>query len=498
MQAYSKLTAFAALFGLFNSSLAAYTLKDDYSGSNFFSMFDFFTDEDPTHGYVDYIAQSAAQSAGLINTNNGQAYMGVDATNVASGRGRKSVRLTSKAMYNQALIILDLEHMPGQACGVWPAFWTVGPDWPSSGEIDIIEGVNTQQHNAITLHTGPGCSIAETSPNTGSSNAAALFSGSVSTPNCDINAQGQSKNAGCSIATSDTANYGNGLNANQGGVYATEWTSDVIRTWYFPRGSIPADMENSPNPSAWGTPLAAFHSTSCDIESAFKNQQIVFDTTFCGDWAGQVWSTDATCSSKAATCNEYVQNNPEAFKDAFWTVNSLKVYTGGASGNGTAPVSSKPGSSAIPTASRPPVSTGTGVPPVGPTGWSSAPGSAVPTGKASSVPYVPPMYSSEAGPTTTFTTSTASVTQTVPGGDASWGGDHTRSWSWGGNNWHGPPRGKWANNYERSVPEATVAPAPVSLPPPMVRSVEVQEDVDVNMVRRHMARHKRHEHGHGL
>lgn len=43
MQAYSKLTAFAALFGLFNSSLAAYTLKDDYSGSNFFSMFDFFT-----------------------------------------------------------------------------------------------------------------------------------------------------------------------------------------------------------------------------------------------------------------------------------------------------------------------------------------------------------------------------------------------------------------------------------------------------------------------
>ena len=43
MPAYSKLTAFAALFGLFNSSLAAYTLKDDYSGSNFFGMFDFFT-----------------------------------------------------------------------------------------------------------------------------------------------------------------------------------------------------------------------------------------------------------------------------------------------------------------------------------------------------------------------------------------------------------------------------------------------------------------------
>lgn len=43
MQAYSKLTALAALFGLFNSSLAGYTLQDDYSGSNFFDMFDFFT-----------------------------------------------------------------------------------------------------------------------------------------------------------------------------------------------------------------------------------------------------------------------------------------------------------------------------------------------------------------------------------------------------------------------------------------------------------------------
>lgn len=44
--------------------------------------------------------------------------------------------------YNKGLIIGDFAHMPGSDCGIWPAFWLVGPNWPSGGEIDIIEGVN--------------------------------------------------------------------------------------------------------------------------------------------------------------------------------------------------------------------------------------------------------------------------------------------------------------------------------------------------------------------
>jgi beta-glucanase (GH16 family) len=54
------------------------------------------------------------------------------------------VRLTSKNSYTHGLVILDLAHMPGGVCGTWPAFWMVGPNWPNSGEIDIIEGVNSQ------------------------------------------------------------------------------------------------------------------------------------------------------------------------------------------------------------------------------------------------------------------------------------------------------------------------------------------------------------------
>ncbi|KAJ7820646.1 hypothetical protein B0H14DRAFT_2371943, partial [Mycena olivaceomarginata] len=45
----------------------------------------------------------------------------------------------------------------------WPAYWTVGPNWPDSGEIDVIEaslsGVGDPTTNQMTLHTSGGCSL---------------------------------------------------------------------------------------------------------------------------------------------------------------------------------------------------------------------------------------------------------------------------------------------------------------------------------------------------
>ena len=143
--------------------------------------------------------------------------------------------------------------------------WMVGPNWPDGGEIDIIEGVNSQTSNDMTLHTDDGCSIS----NTGN------FSGSIATSNCYVDAVGQSANAGCQITSGDSATYGTGFNSNGGGVYATEWTSDAISIWFFPRGSIPPDITSgSPDPSGWSAPQASF-SGSCDIDEHFQNQQIV-------------------------------------------------------------------------------------------------------------------------------------------------------------------------------------------------------------------------------
>ena len=180
--------------------------------------------------------------------------MGVDNTNVASGRGRESIRITSKNSYNHGLFMLDLAHMPGGQCGSWPAFWLLGPNWPNSGELDIIEGVNSQTTNSMALHTNSGCSIT----NQGS------FSGDLQHSNCDVSAPNQPSNAGCSIATKNPQNFGTGFNSAGGGIYATEWTSQRISIWFFPRSSIPQDIvSGNPNPVNWGVPMASFSGADC-------------------------------------------------------------------------------------------------------------------------------------------------------------------------------------------------------------------------------------------
>ena len=138
-----------------------------------------------------------------------------------------------------------------QGCSVWPAFWSVGPAWPNSGEIDIIEYVNRNGNVSSALHTSYGCDqyIAATDK----------YSGYPTTKNCDTNSAGQSNNAGCGFK----GNFGTvGASFNQagGGVYAMEWdTRQHIRMFYFPRGSIPQDIKTKkPNPSLWGLPYARF------------------------------------------------------------------------------------------------------------------------------------------------------------------------------------------------------------------------------------------------
>jgi hypothetical protein len=91
---------------------ASYSLVKSYcNGGSFFDEFNFFTGDDPTHGFVQYVDQGTASSAGLISEKNGVVYLAPDSTNIAPS-GRQSVRLESKDTFNQVLIIADFSHVP--------------------------------------------------------------------------------------------------------------------------------------------------------------------------------------------------------------------------------------------------------------------------------------------------------------------------------------------------------------------------------------------------
>ncbi|RAR04643.1 glycoside hydrolase family 16 protein [Stemphylium lycopersici] len=336
-----------------------YTLTDDLTYKNFFSAFDFFDGHDPTDGFVKYQNLESAIQQGLIGylEDTKSVFMGVDHTNKDEA-GRASVRLESKKSWNTGLLIADIRHMPPSECGVWPALWLLSSseDWPEGGEIDLVEGVNDYETNSVTLHTSKGCMVDNTTTHTGGSggtgDASLPFTGLMSTEDCDVEAPGRDKNVGCSIhvpeapsglqtgrmdnAGGETSlpSYGTQFNKVSGGVYAMEWTTAGISAWFFPRDS-PGFIEHfsqnytDPDPSTWGTPIAHFSGSGCDFTERFKDLQIIFNTAFCGEWAGKEW--DKSCAKKTGvdTCDAYVRDNPDTFKEAYWEVAGLRWFQKG-------------------------------------------------------------------------------------------------------------------------------------------------------------------------
>ena len=75
--------------------------------------------------------------------------------------------------------------------------------------------------------------------------------------------------------------------------------------------------------ATFGTPLANFPSTSCDFDTYFGENNIIFDIDFCGGWAEGTYAA----SGCPGTCVDYVNANPSAFANAFWLINAVRVYT---------------------------------------------------------------------------------------------------------------------------------------------------------------------------
>lgn len=293
----------------------AFKITDQYTGSNFFDGWDFFSEADPTNGNVNYLNKTDAVAKKLVFVENGTAVMKVDDTNfIGAGQNRDSVRISTTKSYTGGLFVLDVQTMP-HGCGVWPAWWTVGPSWPNGGEIDILEGVHDQQFNQMTLHTASGCVLDP---------GLEKLKSTIISKDCNA---AVNFNAGCAYLDNDAASYGAGLNAAGGGVFAMLWDDNGISVWFFPRKSVPQDLEcltdsksATADPTTWGPPKAHWASSACSTSKFFKDHSLVFDTTLCGDWAGATYAS-AGCPG---TCADRLKD-PANFKDAVWRINSVTV-----------------------------------------------------------------------------------------------------------------------------------------------------------------------------
>ncbi|KAM7217920.1 Concanavalin A-like lectin/glucanase domain containing protein [Rhypophila decipiens] len=294
-----------------------YKLSDSYNADNFFSKFNFFTDPDPTNGFVQYQSEEEATRLGLIAKQGEEIFIGVDHS--SSGPevdGRKSVRIESKDKLDTGLIIGKFTHFPKPVCGAWPAFWTFGDVWPTDGEIDIYEMWNLASHNLLTYHTGAPDEVGECHAKSEN------FLGDLKTPNCDNFADGQYAGQGCG-ATELNGQWG----SSTGGVYATDIQPEGVRVWSWPRDREPQDIKDGkPDPTSWGKPHFAVESDDCDITRAFRKQKIVLNVAFCGGATESNWNQQCSIITKGSTCVDWVRNNPDAFADVFWKISYIDIY----------------------------------------------------------------------------------------------------------------------------------------------------------------------------
>ncbi|ODA76355.1 hypothetical protein RJ55_08201 [Drechmeria coniospora] len=298
----------------------AYSLVTSYVGESLLSGFNWIDYPDPSHGYVSYQNRPNAEALGLfsVDETTGVVRLGVDHNRTYGlNEGRPSIRLESKEAYNSGLFIADFLHMPPSQCGLWPAFWAYGTNWPHGGEIDIIEGANTAHQNLISAHTADGCTV--------EAGVEAMSAGRLLSQECAVG----TLNVGCGYVppADDGTTYGDGFNAAGGGVYAMLWDDSYIKVWHFARNEIPSDIHaKDPTPEKWKRPDAVFGGASCQPDSFFKDMSIVININFCGDWGNAVWGKSDTCNEYAPTCPEYVANNPSAFSNAYWDVQYIEAY----------------------------------------------------------------------------------------------------------------------------------------------------------------------------
>jgi hypothetical protein len=346
-----------------------YKLIEHQTGEKLFDYYDFYQGADSigSAGYQTYVDSKRAKELNLVNVTkrDHEEFIFMQSAAGAKGKFRESVRLEGKTRFNRGLFILNVAHMPS-GCGVWPAFWMTDEEhWPNHGEIDILEGINTQSVVKTALHTSDSCSMyahvpawAKTGVWDTSTGLPDTFTGQpnyinrVEADNCWVMAPHQWANQGCVAVSTENGTIGEPMNEIGGGVYVLEWdpVKGYIRSWVFKQGQIPDNLQASmdtagsehdtdsvrPDPSEWPVPYAYFaigQGSGCSNDH-FQDMRLVFNLAFCGTVAGNRFFQDCPALSReynvsndsVLTCNAFIASEPESLRDAYWKIRGVYVY----------------------------------------------------------------------------------------------------------------------------------------------------------------------------
>lgn len=307
-----------ALLALPLVSATSYNVEKTYSGSTFFNDWVFYDHFDNlTNGDAIFVSSSVATSARLayVDPTTSHAIIKVDnTTTVPYNQKRNTVRITSKDRYSVGSVwVADMLHVP-YGCSVWPAWWSQAPSWPQGGEIDTFEGVNQVTMNQMALHTQPGCT--QVSP--------VQSSTLINSTDCSYLAN---SNQGCVVTNPTTQSYGAAFASAGGGVFVTEFAASGISIWFFTRSQVPSSLTSSAtniDTSTLGTPVANWPNGGCSTQQFFEPQNLIFDITLCGDFAGNPATFNQTCSGTCYT--DFVIGPPSTYDNAYFEINYVNVY----------------------------------------------------------------------------------------------------------------------------------------------------------------------------
>jgi len=107
--------------------------------------------------------------------------------------------------------------------------------------------------------------------------------------------------------------------------------------WFWSRPNIPlsvlqATSSSSIDISQWGPPSASFPAATCNITQFFSPQNLIFDITLCGNWAGLPAEYLPACGNSGPTgiCyNDNVVGPGDRYNDAYFEIKYVRAYTTG-------------------------------------------------------------------------------------------------------------------------------------------------------------------------